>query len=390
MPPPEMRANAQVFTTQEFLSALEDDPLKPLDQIRVLCEGNPNLARNFQMLELYMQGQITYEELGKQYGVTKQRAQQITEGCVDQIWEMSSQDKQRRYPREQIRIAYGPGSKGIEAYVRRSQDHDGGRGGPFARLFARLADIESPPDLTRVAEELQLTPLQIAQLRSKFKRLDINLPYLRKRTDVDHQSLLTAIQTSTDDEETQNLLDIFLETPNMRFIASQAGPDSVLVTLQEISTGFYRYLKNAEHFSEILQNAGVPCGRIETTQHGRTVHYYYILRRDIPRARGIIESAESLQVYRENPVKIVCGYDDATIPTTTELARQRDFKHVGSLIRNLTDIKSFRTPGFQISTILTECPVTVFWYNNNYYYHTNSEDVLSSYLQAKLQELGII
>lgn len=234
----------------------------------------------------------TYDSLGKQYGLTRERIRQINKKFIEYLWENCSQETKNEFPLNTIPLDKPTSQVSRE---KRSQEHGG-------RTLRVRKEVESGvTDRDQIAKNLGLSAQDVGSSWRILRRWGVDVPFERRRQS--YQEIKNKIEKETDDKKLQELLDGFSAGLVMGMTAYYKNSDQAIFmylgnVLREL--GFNRRVR---FFADVLKSAGIPMRRVERgsqiKRSGRKypLNYYVFLAKHKQR---VIDAIRVITVMQNN------------------------------------------------------------------------------------------
>lgn len=235
-------------------------------------------------------------------------------------------------------------------------------------------------------KEMGYSAGQICSARNTARKWGYEIPFL-KHTRADRDRLARDLVETQDDTRVQELL----SSIRVRFYEVNCrGESSLLATLKEAVSGYHVSPRNFVAFAATLEKNKIPFGVIERQirpywrDNNLVQRNYFLLRRDLERAREAFLSDSTLGKFRENPVTQTCGPKVDKLPNTTDIQRSGNYLHPSALLREFGIKVRGRWAKYKVAQFLTaDCPVPIFRYRDMSYYPSVYQDQLRQFFKMR-------
>lgn len=364
------------LSARDFLLAARQDPSQPIEKTICDHDDDPFRLRNVLVTLNYVFGDGSFDDYREMAGgVSDKRVQQIVKKTLKTIWTNSSADLQKQYPLENIKPGHG---FTLKSAIERSKARSG--------ALVAILNLVGSDDPNEQMKKMGFSSRQICEARVSARKWGYQVPSVNC-TKTDSAVLAQNLEEVQNDNKVQRLLSsgrLYFCQENCR------GQDSLLITLKEAVSGYHVSPRNFAPFAGALKKTGVPLTVIEREispyrRHNYLVQrYYFLLRRDLDRARGAFLSDSTLEKFRENPVTQTCGPKVDKLPNTTDIQRSGNFKHPSALLRELGIEVKGRWARYRLAQFLTDdCPIPVFRYRGLSYYPSVYQDQLMEFFKTR-------
>lgn len=353
-------------SARDFLLAAREDPNRPIEKTIRGCGNDTFKIRNILVTLNCVFGDETldsYREMAG--GVSHSRVGQIVKKTLKAIWRESPPDLQSQYPLQEIRLRV---NDTLETVIKKSK----ARSGAFATMLG-LVDQEDP---NRKMKEKGYSATQICSARNAVRKWGYEIPsvnFIR----ADEDRLTRNLKETRDDTKVQELL----SSVRLNFYeVNRHGENSLLATLKEAVADYHVPPRSFTAFAAALKENKIPFRMIR--------RYYFLLRRDLERAREAFLSDSTLEKFRENPVTQTCGPKADKLPSTTAIQRSGNYKHPSPLLRELGIGVKGRGARYKLAQFLTDdCPIPVFRYRGQNYYPSVYQDQLKEFFKTRINTI---
>ncbi|OGH21271.1 MAG: hypothetical protein A2958_02115 [Candidatus Levybacteria bacterium RIFCSPLOWO2_01_FULL_38_13] len=378
----ELHAQRQDFIQKAIQERAHEKRPEDISQHHWERAVNIGVAYNF--------GDEYLEVLGLQYERTKEIASKAVRKFIEGLLGNSSEGLRFSHPLEDL-LSKRPESEIIGE--RRSQ----AMGGISLRVREQVR--KGAKDVEEIQRNTGISESSIRKSLGVIRRWGIDVSrFIPSHED---QEKIEQLTKEEDDKKIQQILDelppnIILANLVKRKLGYNAKRDGLFITVGDLTSGVFHYSSEATRlFFDSLRLSGISSRPVEcrVPKTGEVqVHYYVLLERHRERALGVLDEDPSLQKYKENPVKIICGKGNDPIPSTHQLQHSGDFRSVESLFKEMKVLISKRRSGFHYSDFLTpECRVPVYQYQHgsriNYYFPEKYAAALKNFLTNRYAAL---
>lgn len=363
--------------TFDFIQAARAESVVPVEEAG-------QTKRNSQALDmayLYYSTPASLDQIGKDFGVSRQVAHYTIRKAMRDLWKHASPQTQAEFPIEEIilRKPLTKESNFARALVRKNS-------------YAQIAKlIEAGLTIPEVMRKNNLTQEQISRRRRGLHNLGIDIPY-KKRTPNDMKRLGLDLEQASDPAELRKL---FKEV-SVKFLRDHSkGDNRLLWPLRTAASDLYYRSGKSSLLVKALENADIPVGAVvkKFSRNGKTISqiYYFIHRSYLNRAREVFASDQQLEVFRSNPIQQICG-PESPAPRLGEISKNKDrFKSPYYLLKKLQIPVATSGRVLHLENLLGEnCPVAVYRCRTNVYYDKSQESELAAYFIKRYRELNSI
>lgn len=211
----------------------------------------------------------TLEEIGRSYGITRQRAGQLNEKFLPNIWHTASPKLRKKYPLETL-----PLSKPL---TQRSREKLSESFGGSSFKIKKLLVERGMTDPVQIQAELGISPETMRFSRKVLKEWGIELP----RTYTNYMKLKEMIVKETDDEKLQKILDSLSDGQIRGYLERcRKSGNAIFIAVSRIvkEAGHSSNGRHTKRIVERLENAEIP---VRTVTHEdkrrKTLHRYWVV-----------------------------------------------------------------------------------------------------------------
>ncbi|MBI4096592.1 MAG: hypothetical protein HY425_02635 [Candidatus Levybacteria bacterium] len=242
-------------------------------------------------------------------------------------------------------------------------------------------DFKQLRDLAGSSEKLR-------GVRVTLRKRGLEIPYSPTYAD-----LMKKAREETGDQKLQEILDSF-SAGSLRAYRDNHKKDKVFTSLYAIirEAGFHPHGNYVSPFAEAIKTAGIPMKTVQLDARNKkgediTKKYYILFAKHQDRIIQAIQNDLSLQRFKRNPVRLVCGIPDGKFPTTTNLLRNRE-KYGGNLTALAHEAIGFRSDAYNpeksLAAIMKGCPVPIFKIRRGgYFYPLERVEEIKAFLKSK-------
>lgn len=214
----------------------------------------------------------TLEELGDQYGMTRERARQLNHAFLDNAYRTASPQLQAQYPRETIPDRKPLGQKSRE----RQSEAQGGTSLRIRKAVEEQGIAEvGAEDIDNIIRTARVTKQQLLTSRHALGNWGIYIP----RVDTPYEDFAEKIRNEEDDKKLQELLES-LSTNQLRGFSGWDSSHAILSTVSAIANeeGFHVHTKRVRFIAEKIKTAGIPERYVAISDaKGRLVSSLYVV-----------------------------------------------------------------------------------------------------------------
>ena len=342
-------------------------------------------AKRLNITGIYFGTSLTLDEIGQRYGgISREAVRQIIEKGVKDLHKHSSTETQTKFPIKEIPLSKPLCvTKNIENKATTNASNLEAVSKQLENRITNSDQITTNTNLSK--KEVQLALKIIRSQSAKVKKEKWHQIYENKKDT--WQAICNIVEYSEDKVQTQAAIDILDQFHAIKLLRKK---DHSLLTCTEIlgkkPAGFSKKI----HI--VLRNANIPVMRISydtQTQRKYEAVSYFIPNRFAEEALDVLNNSP-LKNDLKNHVEQIAGPLTSTLPSTTEFARPKKFKHVGSLIPS---IRNSNLKNISFQELCSLCPVPVYTYKtakkSGYVYPVEFEQEVKEYLDRRLKALGI-
>lgn len=335
-------------------------------------------GRMFEIVGAYLGTEQSLEEVGREFGLTRQRICQIARKGVRVMYAAQNQDIRDKYPWESFDFNKPLGVSNF----RKISEAGGGTSCRVEELYLLGYTLDE------IARVMGKDVCQISQVRGILRGWGVNLPYKFAPVLPRFEQLRNPKLT---DEDKQRLLDSIKVNGALAVLSSGENPLVVAVSNVGDQAGLYIKYSKASIIYDVLRRNGVPASTFSETVNNngkkRYRSHYFIHTADIKRAIEVIKGASELDEYKSGKA-IAIGKPTDRVPRCAELKKSGEYGSISSLVKKLRG-RSYH-PRVRAEDIIAEdCPVGVFRYDIRVYYSISDEKALSEYLMRRFEVAGL-
>ena len=251
-------------------------------------------VRQKNILGIYFGSPAVLEDIGRMYGVTRERTRQLRDKWMQNLWKNCSSETQALFPFEELALDKPKNQKSRE----RVSETLGGISIFIRNQMALGKSVEQ-------IREYGLSMRQITQSRYVLHQWGTEVPPYINTPPSKNLELEKNLKNAKEDKEKQELLN----QVKLSFHKKQIqGTDPFLVSVSNIfkEAGFTQdfHLQNFTFLLTSLKNAGFPVGELQRNakKAGKRIilRYYFILAKDKERAQKLLLADPNLQRFRQS------------------------------------------------------------------------------------------
>ena len=336
--------------------------------------------RNFEILGEYLGLDLTLEEVGKSKKrtkkVTRERARQLVEYKIKQLYEAAPQEIQSRFPFESFDFA-----KPLSLTLRqRSSEVHGGTSLEIARRLGRGAS------LYEIKSDFSTS--QITTARQTLRGWGIDLE--REVNPILHR-FEGLRNPEANDQEIQALLNGVAGRRQVE-VLKKAG---LVVGLLDVArkAGLYLTGREIQYISESLEREKLPQAKVPNNVRVKLIGYHHIIAAaDEQKAIIILQRDHNLDDLRINPVTLLAGPKGEKLPNTNELIKSGEYEHLGKLIGDIWGARWIgRGKGGLITNdIIKGLPFEIYGAHDSIYYRKSEGAQVRAEIETRMRALGMI
>lgn len=250
-------------------------------------------VRQKNIVGIYFGSPAALEDLGRMYGVTRERIRQLVKKSMEHLWLSCLPETQALFPFGELELRKPLTQKSRE---RISEAHGG-----KSVLINR--ELQAGKSIREIQKEKGISRQQIKGSRHVLREWSTAVPFFR----TPHSQNLELEKNLKNAEKDQEKQEVLSQVKRRFYQDHVKGENSLLIASTNIaleaglSLGFQR--QNRRIFIESLKNVGFPMGEITEKRMSRTgkemiATYHFILARDKERAKRIVLSDPNLQRFR--------------------------------------------------------------------------------------------
>ena len=355
-----------------------------IDRFAEAAEANPALASRLNALTTYFHlPNTTLEDTGRMFNPTSpvggERARQLIQEGVAQVKGFGSEDFRNKFSKDRIPLGK-PCS--VASRIRRSL----ASGGNTVRAAQMSLDGAAPESIRTEVNNFSETRKVAEGWGVKIEAAPSSMTTAEERAS--RANSLSDPNIPID--EFNKAFDNLTFAP-ARSLAQQG----VLLTMAGICREGNLYCRPLDFgvVRETLARKGVRIKSFsrKTESNGKDIilRYDFVAKRDLGLAKSAMESEQSLDRFRENPVKLIAGPESSNPPSTTILSHGRDFVSVLEILRGEgLNVGTRRGESIQSILNVLECPVSVYRFKTNSKIHRDDMDALREHARRLKTHLG--
>lgn len=375
------REHSPIFAhpiTHDFLvAAIEDDAIeRTIETYRHARRWRDKKFRDLNILATYLGGDASSNEIANTYPDINHRStvREIVSRTLKDVWANTSEDIRSQFPLETLEAAK---PRSLKTRMKMSKT----RSGPSSTIYELINEGASYED---ILSQTSMTPDKLSRFRPVLKIWGLELPYRKTKA----ERLMDLLRSSEKDAEIQSALD---QINNSFYKAHLTEEIPTVLSVYKVarSAGFFLRQDRLPNFIDTLREAQIPFREWKPRPKDIQVSYYFIAAKHFDRAKEAFHEDPRLQVFQDNPVKLLRGPEGET-PAISEFFHSKRYKSPGYLFRAL-GISVGRVKGIRYQNFFdARCPVSIYKFNSTYYFEAEQEEQLIDYLKGRAQELGIL
>lgn len=364
--------------THEFLlAAIEDGAIeKTLEMYRHASRWRDKKFRDLNILATYLGGDASSDEIANTYPDINHRSAvpKIVRRTLKDVWSNTSDEVRSQFPLETLEAAK---PLSLESRMKMSKT----RSGPSSTISNLINEGASYED---ILSQTGMTPDKLSKFRHVLTSWGVELPHRKTKV----ERLMDILKLAESDAEIQTVLD---QIKDSFYKANLTQEVPVVLPVYKVArlAGFFLRQDRLKNFIATLRTAQIPLGEWKPRQKEIQVTYYFIAAKHFDRAKAAFHEDPKLQVYQDNPVKLVYGPEVKT-PTISDLIHIKRFRSPGYLFRAL-GIPVGRVKGIRYRNFFdAKCPVSIYKFYTTYYFDTEQENLLIHYIRRRANKMGLL
>ena len=368
---------AQPKTHEFLISAIEDGAIeRTLEMYRQARRWRDKKFRDLNILATYLGGDASSDAIADTYPDISHRSTVpgIIRRTLKDVWSNTSDEIRSQFPLETLEAAK---PLSLKSRMKMSKT----RSGPSAIIYELINEGAS---YENILSRTGMTPDKLSKFRQVLTSWGAELPHRKSKT----ERLMDLLRSSENDAEIQAALD---RINNSFYLAHLTQEVPVVLPVYKVArmSGFFLRQDRLRDFIDTLHEAQIPLGEWKPKPKKDQVTYYFIATQHFDRAKQAFYQDPKLQVYQDNPVKLVYGPEGKT-PAISDFVHSKRYKSPGYLFRAL-GIPVGRVKGIRYRNFFdASCPVSIFKFYRAYYFEADQENLLIDYIKGRAQELGIL
>lgn len=321
----------------------------------------------------YILSHATLDEVGKIYGISRERVRQINEEVLEKLYpknKISLKKKPEYRPKEWLLVKDNLGSEIVDLLE---------QGLSADQIRSRFNKGQSRVQATKALKMLREMDFNIKRIK------DSHGEYLRIQNELLREDL--------SDEEVQS----FLDQINTVQGAQSLVATGVIIIVRDLlyQAGFHFRVNATQPFYDGLIKAGIPLGItdgiteniVQSGPQKSRGYYHFIAARYKQKAEKALKKNPNLARFLENPVKQISG-PKTKIPNTTEIMKKGgilSFASIASEFRIGSGSKKIQ--GLKVA-LEGSNQIPLFEYGGTYYILEADLEKARSFVKAKLESTG--
>lgn len=233
----------------------------------------------------------TLEEVGESYGITRERARQLNEKFLPNIWHTASQRLKGEYPLETLPLA--------KPLTQRSREKLSESLGGSSFKVKKLLVERGMTDPVQIQAELGISPQTMIFIRKVLKRWGIELPKIY----TNYMELKKMIERETDDKKLQKILDSLSDGQIRGHLERcRRSGNAIFITVSKIvrEAGLNSNGRHTKRTVERLKDAGIPVRPVaHEDKRRKTLHHYWVVfAKHRARILKVLKNDSSLQAQK--------------------------------------------------------------------------------------------
>lgn len=270
---------------------------------------------------------ISLKKTGKIFSITSERARQIRNQTMSDLWQNSSASTQTRLPWEEIKL-----------------------------------NLNKPR---------KIKPMRVKEMKER--------PVLKRK------KLADDLKNAKTYEEKQKLFNLITRFIYYKFVK---GNNPILIGVKTLAAEAGYHMRTSEDYVLVRNTiiAVVPVGEIPANRTaGKIYSYHFILAVDVDKAKETLHNNKDLDPFLKHPVVQILGPKEDQLPSTYLL---KSFGRFNKLLFQLEiNPGEQRLKVIKWLIAQNDCPAQVYYHDGKLYYHLSQEADLQNYIEKKMQEI---